>query len=197
MTDMLEQRAKFTSMDTGTQEDWAIIATHQIEFNKGAVDRIYAHMGLLEGDAGGFIVDRLQHSVQTATRAFKDGRDDEYVVWALLHDMGDLLCSTNHPDLGAAVVKPYVDESLHWMVEKHGIFQGYYFFDYLGLDKDMREQFRGHPHFEQTAEFCEKYDQTAFDPSYESMTLEDFRPMMERVFARPKQTIYRSDKTGI
>lgn len=197
MTDMLEQRAKFTSMDTGTQEDWSIIATHQIEFNKGAVDRIFDHMSLLEGDAGGFIVDRLQHSVQTATRAFKDGRDDEYVVCALLHDMGDMLCSTNHPDLAAAVVKPYVDESLHWMVEKHGIFQGYYFFDYLGLDKDMREQFRGHPNFELTAEFCEKYDQTAFDPAYESMTLEEFRPMMERVFARPKQTIYRSDKTGI
>ena len=197
MTDMLEQRAKFTSMDTGTQEDWSIIATHQIEFNKGAVDRIFDHMKLLEGDAGGFIVDRLQHSVQTATRAFKDGRDDEYVVCALLHDIGDMLCSTNHPDLAAAVVKPYVDESLHWMVEKHGIFQGYYFFDYLGLDKDMREQFRGHPHFELTAEFCEKYDQTAFDPAYESMTLEEFRPMMERVFARPKQTIYRSDKTGL
>ena len=189
----LGARAGFKSMDTSSQEDWDIIATHAAVFNKGAATRVLDHLQLLEGDAGGFIVDRLTHSLQTATRAHKDGRDEEYVVAALLHDMGDMLCSTNHPDLAAAVLKPYVSEDIHWMVEHHGIFQGYYFFHRLGLDKDMREQYRGHPHFELTAEFCEKYDQTAFDPNYESMSLEDFRPMVERVFEKPKRSVYMKE----
>ena len=109
---------------------------------------------------------------------------------ALLHDIGDTLGSYNHPDIAAAILKPFVDDRLHWIVEHHGIFQGYYFFHHLGLDRDMREQFRGHPHFEDTARFCQIYDQAAFDDSYDSAPLEFFEPMVRRFFAAPRRSIY-------
>ncbi|MBB5520073.1 HD domain-containing protein [Amphiplicatus metriothermophilus] len=183
-------RAKFRAMTEGTQEDWNIIAGEFASFAANGGRRILDHLKLLEGDCGGFPVDRLTHCLQTATRAWRDGRDEEYVVCALIHDIGDILGAYNHPDIAAAILKPFVSEANHWMVEKHGIFQGYYFFHYLGMDRDMREQFRGHPHFERTAEFCEKYDQTAFDPDYDTMPLEAFEPMVMCVFAAPKNTIY-------
>ena len=149
-----------------------------------------AHLRLLDGDYGGFAVDRLTHSLQTATRAQRDGRDDEYVVCALLHDIGDTLGSFNHPDIAAAILKPFVAEENLWMVEKHGIFQGYYFFHHLGMDRNMRDQYREHPHFARTVEFCAKYDGPAFDPQGETLPLSFFEPMVRRVFAAPKQTIY-------
>jgi predicted HD phosphohydrolase len=185
-----EARASFKAMTESTQEDWAKIAVASAEYGLGLPGRLITHLNLLKGDCGGFIVDRLEHSLQTATRAHRDGRDEEYVVCALLHDIGDVLGPRNHADIGAAIVKPFVSEANHWMVEKHAIFQGYYFFHHLGLDRDMREQFRGHPHFEYTAQFCHLYDQSAFDPDYESMPLEAFEPMLQRVMSRPKNSIY-------
>jgi predicted HD phosphohydrolase len=115
------------------------------------------------------------------------------VVCALIHDIGDILMPANHAELGATILAPYVSEANHWMMDKHGIFQGYYFFHYLGGDRDMREQFRGHPHFEYCAQFCHLYDQNSFDPAYESMPLEAFTPMLQRVTAAPKQSIYKRD----
>jgi len=191
----IEARAKFHAMTQGDQEDWNIIARASHEFSKGLADRLVAHMRLLEGDCGGFQVDRLEHSLQTATRALKAGKDEEYVVCALLHDIGDTLGPRNHADIGAAILQPYVSEANHFMLEKHGIFQGYYFFEYLGLDKDMREEYRGHPHFEYTAQFCHLFDQNAFDPAYKSMSLDDFYPMIQRVTAMPKRSIYMRQST--
>ncbi len=182
--------AKFTAMADGTQEDWAVIIKHAGTFQKGLADRVITHLKLLDGDFGGYPVDRLTHSLQSATLAHKDGMDEEYVVCALLHDIGDTLGSTNHADIGAAILKPFVSEQNHWMLENHGIFQGYYFFHYLGLDRDMREKYRGHPNFEYTARFCHRHDQNAFDPAYENMPLEAFVPMVQRVMARPKKSIY-------
>ena len=110
-----------------------------------------------------------------------------------LHDIGDLLGPANHAEIGAVILKPYVSEQNHWMLDKHGIFQGYYFFHHLGLDRDMREQFRGHPDFEYTAQFCHLYDQNSFDPDYVSMPLSAFEPMLRRVLATPKRSIYRRE----
>ena len=112
------------------------------------------------------------------------------MVCALLHDLGDILLPASHAEFGAAILKPYISEANHWMLEHHGVFQGYYFFHYLGLDRDLREQFRGHPHFEYTAQFCHLYDQNSFDPAYDSMPLEAFTPMMRRVMEKPKHSIY-------
>lgn len=184
------RRAKFAAMTEGTAEDWSIIAAEFGPFAIAGGGRVLAHLKLLEGDCGGFPIDRLTHCLQTATRAFRDGRDEEYVVCALLHDIGDTLGAFNHPDIAAAILKPFVSEENHWMVEKHGIFQGYYFFHYLGLDRDMREAFRGHPNFQRTAEFCEKYDQTAFDAAYDTMPLSAFEPMVMRLFSAPKRSMY-------
>lgn len=110
---------------------------------------------------------------------------------ALLHDIGDTLGAYNHPDIGAAILKPFVSEQNHWIAGQHGIFQGYYFFHYIGLDRDIRDQFHGHPHFEACAEFCEKYDQPAFDPAYDTAPLDFFEPMVMRLCAAPKNSIYK------
>jgi predicted HD phosphohydrolase len=196
MTETQHDRATFHAMTDGTQEDWMKIASAAAEFNRGLPDRVVAHLKLLEGDCGGFAVDRLEHSLQSATLAFRDGMDEEYVICALLHDMGDILASSNHAELGATVLRPFVSEENWWMLHHHGIFQGYYFFHHLGLDRDMREQFRGHPCFERTAAFCARHDQNAFDPGYDTMPLEAFVPMVQRVMARPKRSIYlRADSS--
>jgi len=187
-----EERAKYRQMADGTREDWMIIGKNAATFQAGLASRVLTHLKLLDGDFGGYPVDRLEHSLQTATRAHRAGKDEEYVVCALLHDIGDTLGSANHADIGAAVLKPYVSEQNHWMVEQHGVFQGYYFFDFLGLDRNMRDKFRGHPWFEYTAQFCHLYDQSAFDPAYESMPLEAFEPMVQRVFSTVKRSIYRN-----
>lgn len=184
------ESAKFHAMTEGTAEDWKIIGKSLEPFARELPNLVLAHLKMLDGDCGGFAVDRLQHSLQTATRAFRDGRDEEYVVCALLHDMGDILGPRNHADIAAAILKPFVSEQNHWMVEQHGIFQGYYFFHHLGLDREMREAFRGHPAFEYTAQFCHLYDQAAFDPAYDSMPLSAFEPMVHRVFSTVKRSIY-------
>lgn len=186
----IHDRAKFTAMTEGSLEDWQAIMRANAEHRGKHVDAILGHLKLLDDDYGGYAVDRLEHSLQTATRAHRDGRDEEYVVCALLHDIGDILLPASHAEMGAAILKPYVSEANHWMLEKHGVFQGYYFFHHLGLDRDMREQYRGHPHFEYCAQFCHLYDQNSFDPAYESMPLEAFEPMVRRVMERPKRSIY-------
>ena len=185
------QRAKFTAMTQSTQAEWMAIGQIGAPYNRQMPDRMLAHLKMLGDDEGGFAVNRLEHSLQTATRAFKDGRDEEYVVCALIHDIGDVLSPSNHAEMGAMVLKPYISEQNHWMMDKHGIFQGYYFFHHLGLDRDMRDQFRGHPHFEYCAQFCHLYDQNSFDPNYQSMAVEDFEPMLRRVLEKPKHSIYR------
>ena len=185
------RQTTFTAMRDATAADYqVVIARHSLEFFQGLPDRILAHLRLLAGDTGGYAVDRLTHSLQTATRARRDGRDDEYVVCALLHDIGDTLASTNHAQLAATILEPFVSEKNRWIVEQHGIFQGYYFFHHLGLDRNMRDRFRDHPWFRDCAEFCEKYDQNSFDPAYDTLPLEVFEGALRKVFAAPRKSIY-------
>jgi predicted HD phosphohydrolase len=184
------ERATFRDMASCTQEDWNKINQAMLPFIKELPERVLAHLKMLGGDCGGFAVDRLEHSLQTATRAMRDGRDEEYVVCALLHDVGDLLGPRNHADIAAAILKPFVSQQNYWMVEQHAVFQGYYFFQYLGLDRNMREQFRHHQWFDYVAEFCSKYDGPAFDPDYKTAPLSEFEPLVYRVFSRVKNSIY-------
>jgi predicted HD phosphohydrolase len=180
----------FTAMRDATRDDYQTIARHSLEFFSGLPDRILTHLSLLTGDTGGYAVDRLTHSLQTATRAKRDERDDEYVVCALLHDIGDTLATANHADLAATLLEPFVSEQNHWIVKHHGIFQGYYFFHHLGLDRNLRDRFRDHEWFRDCAAFCEKYDQNSFDPDYETLPLEAFEPALRKVFAAPRKSIY-------
>jgi len=187
-----QSRAVFAAMTEGTAADWAAIGAQFAPFATALPDRVLAHLRLLDGDFGGFPIDRLQHCLQTATRAHRDGRGEDYVVMALIHDIGDTLGSYNHPDIAAAILRPFLSDELHWIAQQHGVFQGYYYFHYIGLDRDLREAFRGHPHFEATALFCERYDQTAFDASYDTAPLEFFEPMVRRVMARPINGLFQS-----
>ena len=183
-------RTNFDSMAASTADDWSVISMNFVKFAQGLPDRVLAHLRLLDGDYGGFPVDRLTHSLQTATLAHRDGRDEEYVVCALLHDIGDTLGSYNHPDIAAAILKPFVSPENLWMVEKHGIFQGYYFFHHIGMDRNLRDQFRDHPLFERTAEFCARFDGPAFKAGGDAAPLDFFEPILRRVLAHPKRTVY-------
>ncbi len=188
----MNARATFTRMEDSTAADWRVIGAEVMASARSLPDRVLAHLKLLDGDHGGFPIDRYQHSLQTATRALKDGRDEEYVVCALLHDIGDTLGSYNHFDIAAAILKPFVSEANHWMVQHHGIFQGYYFFHHVGLDRNLRDQFQGHEHYARTEEFCALYDNAAFDPAGETLPIAEFEPMLRRVFAQPRQSVYKS-----
>ena len=181
----------FTRLQDSTQSDWQTIGKEFMGFAGKLPQRVIAHLQLLQGDFGGFPVDRYTHSLQTATRALRDGRDEEYVVCALLHDIGDTLGSFNHPDIAAAILQPFVSEENLWMVKHHAIFQGHYFFHHVGMDRDMRERFREHPCFERTAEFCALYDNPAFDPHGETLPIAEFEPMLRRLFAQPRSSIYQ------
>ena len=185
-----EPVAKFSKMEDATAEDWQIIYRAMTTHVDHLPTRVLDHLKILEGDHGGFAVDRLEHSLQTATRAAEDGRDEEYVICALLHDIGDTLGPMNHADIAAAIVKPFVSEENHWIVANHGVFQGYYFFEHFGLDKNMREQFKDHEYYGACEEFCRKYDQNSFDPDYKSMPLSEFESAIARVLKEPKESIY-------
>jgi predicted HD phosphohydrolase len=187
----MSKRATFTSMATSSQQDWQLIVAEQRKFIAKLPERILSHLKLLDGDYGGFPVDRLQHCLQTATLAHQAGEDEEYVVCALLHDIGDTLGSVNHADVAAVILEPFVSEANHWMVKHHGIFQGYFFFQHIGLDPNLRDQFRDHAYFDQTAHFCEAYDNLAFNPAIETLPLDFFEPMLQRVFSTPRKSLYK------
>ena len=184
--------ATFKRMQDSTQQDWDIIKPQAAKFFSALPERVLAHLQLLKGDFSGFPIDRYSHCLQSATLALKDGRDEEYVVCTLLHDIGDTLGSYNHPEVAAAILKPFVSEANLWMVEHHGIFQGHNFFHCLGMDRNMRDQFKEHPHYERTVEFIDKYDSPAFDPEGEIYPLSIFEPMVRRVMGAPRRSIYKA-----
>jgi predicted HD phosphohydrolase len=191
----LNARAQFVRMQDSTAADWQVIAGEFMPFAQALPQRVVKHLQILQGDYGGFPVDRYTHSLQTATRAWREDRDDEYVVCALLHDIGDTLGAFNHPDIAAAILKPFVSEENLWMVQHHGIFQGHYFFHHLGLDRNMRDNFKSHPHYDRTEEFCALYDNPAFDAKAETLPIEEFMPMLQRVMAQPRNSIYLKKDT--
>ena len=185
MTDVSEhQRATFTRMAESTREDWAIIGAQHGGLVDALADRVLDQLRLLDADHGGFAVDRLTHSLQTAHRAERDGHDDEYLVCALLHDVGDVLAPRNHPDIAAAILKPWVSEANHFMVAQHGMFQGYYFWHHIGGDRNARDRLKGHEYYDHTEEFVRKYDMEAFDPDYSTPPLEHYEPLLRSFFTR-------------
>jgi predicted HD phosphohydrolase len=192
----MNARAQFNRMQDSTRADWQAIAGEFMQFSQTLPDRVMAHLKLLDGDFGGFPVDRFTHCLQTGTRALRDGRDDEYVVCALLHDIGDTLGTFNHPDIAAAILKPFVSEANLWMVQHHGIFQGYNFFHHIGMDRNMRDMFKGHAHYVRTEEFISLYDDPAFDSHYETLPLQEFEPILRRVMTRPINSIYKAPPQG-
>ena len=175
----------FINMQDGTAEEYAFLEEQATAYHQAhLVDHILGQLKMMAGPMLGYKIDRYQHSLQSATRALRDGAEEEMVVAALLHDIGDVVAPDNHSDYAAAVLRPYVSEKTYWIVKHHGIFQGYYFWHHLGGDRDARERYREHPWFDDCAKFCADYDQNCFDPDYENEPLETFEPMVRRVFAR-------------
>jgi predicted HD phosphohydrolase len=182
---MLEtETVSFTRMDEGTREEYQLLDRLYKKLEHELADNVLDLLNRLRGDKMGYRIDRYQHSLQTATRAKRDGADEEMIVIALLHDIGDTHAPWNHADLAAAVLQPYISRDNHWLVQHHAIFQGYYYWHHTGGDRFARERFRGHPLFERTAEFCERWDQVSFDPAYDTLPIEAFEPMVRRLFAR-------------
>ncbi|HEX5325952.1 MAG TPA: HD domain-containing protein [Acetobacteraceae bacterium] len=176
--------ASYRSMAEGTKEDYELVFEHFKRFERDLASRVLAALAQLQNSYPGELVNRLVHSLQTATRAHRDGRDEEYVVAALLHDLGDLLSTMNHSEYAASILKPYVRPNIHWMIRQHGLFQGYYYFHHFGTDRNARDRYRGHPAHQMCLDFCDRYDQAAFDPDYDTMPLAAFEPMVHRLFAR-------------
>ena len=175
-------------MKDGTKEDYLLLSKHEKKFADNTADRILKFMSGLTKTLDGYQVNRLEHSLQTATRALYDKASEEIIVAALLHDVGDELSPLNHSEYAAAVLRPYVSEKTHWIVEKHGEFQMYYYAHHLGGNKNQREKYKTHKYFKDTVRFCENWDQKSFDPNYKSLSLKDFEPFVKKVFSRKPYT---------
>lgn len=178
------EQVKFTAMKDGDREDYEFLTAHEIEYAAKTADRLLAALCDLDESLSGYQVTRLGHSLQAATRAWRDGADEDWVVSALLHDIGDIYAPYNHDEYAAAILRPFVREQCAWVVEKHGDFQRLYYAHHLGGDRNAREKYRGEAYFDDCEAFCERWDQSSFDPDHDDLPLEFFRPMVERVFSR-------------
>jgi len=177
----------FIHMADGTREDYAFIARCEEGRDAELADRVLEMLGGLRGSTFGYKVDRLTHSLQSATLALRDNANEEQIVCALLHDVGDNYAPHNHGQFAASILRPYVSDENHWVVAHHGIFQGYYYFHHYDGDRHARDRFKSNPHYEACVNFCERWDQRAFDPDYDTLPLEHFEPMVRRLFAVPRQ----------
>ena len=179
-------RVSFTKMDDATTEEMtAIFTAAQASLNANLLGELVRMLDALKGEHFGYRVDRYEHSLQTATRAHRAGAGTDLVVAGLLHDIGDGLAPANHSRLAAAIVEPYLDEEATWVVRHHGLFQMYHYGAALGLDPNARDRYRDAPHFDACVRFCAEWDQTAFDPAYDSLPIDTFMPMVDEVFSRP------------
>ena len=178
------EKVKFTQMKDGTKEDYDLLSKYEKKFSKDLPDRILDALRNLDSSVDGYQVTRLEHSLQSATRAEKDGADEEMVVATLVHDIGDNLAPYNHSQLVASVLRPYVSEKVYWIMLHHGIFQEYYYAHHIGRDRNARDKFINHPYYQDAVDFCEKWDQKSFDPDYESYSLEYFEPKVRKLFSK-------------
>ena len=178
------KKVKFTQMKDGTKEDYDLLSKYEEKFSKNLPDRVLEALKNLDSSVDGYQVTRLEHSLQSATRAEKDGAEEEMVVATLIHDIGDNLAPHNHSQLVASVLRPYVSEKIYWIILHHGIFQEYYYAHHIGRDRNARDKFKDHPYYQDAVDFCEKWDQKSFDPNYESYSLEYFEPKVRKLFSK-------------
>lgn len=171
-------------MKNGTKEEYLFLTDLEDQYAKATADRVLAYMERMDTTLEGYQISRLEHSLQTASRALRDEQSDEFIVAALLHDIGDELAPLNHGEYAASILKPYVSVKTHWIVEKHGIFQSYYYANFLGRNRYARERYARSEHYRDTVRFCELYDQNSFDPNYKSLSLQEFEPYVNQIFSR-------------
>ncbi len=178
----------WTRMEEGTAADYEHLQARFESHAKGhLVDHLCGLLDLMAGPTLGYQIDRRDHSLQSASRALRAGERTDLVVAALLHDVGDVIAPENHSEVAAAILEPYVDDEAVWIVRHHGLFQGYYYFHHLGGDRNARDRYADAPHYEACIRFCHEYDQNCFDPDYDTLPLETFRPLLDEVFSRPSR----------
>jgi predicted HD phosphohydrolase len=173
-------------LEDATPEDYDILRRHDELFAHAIADRVLAAVTAMDREGGALRVTRYEHSLQSASRAHRDGKPEEYVVAALIHDIGDSLAPHTHGEMVSAIMRPYVSEEICWVVAHHGIFQTYYLAHVTGADRDARDVYKTHPYYGACVEFCERYDQNCFDPEYDSFSIDFFESMVRRVFSEPR-----------
>ena len=178
------KKVNFTQMKNGSKEDYELLEKYEKNFERKTADRLLKYLASQTTTLEGYQITRLEHSLQAATRAYKNGESEEMVVATLLHDIGDDLAPMNHSQYAASIIKPYVSEKTYWIILHHGLFQTYYSAHHLGGNRNARDKFKDHKYYQDTVDFCEKYDQSSFDPNYKSMSLEEFEPMVKKIFNR-------------
>ena len=178
------KKVNFTEMKNGSREDYELLEKYEKNFERKTADRLLKYLASQTTTLEGYQITRLEHSLQAATRAYKNGESEEMVVATLLHDIGDDLAPMNHSQYAASIIRPYVSEKTYWIILHHGLFQTYYSAHHLGGDRNARDKFRNHKYYQDTVDFCEKYDQNSFDPNYESMPLDFFKPYVKKIFSR-------------
>ena len=183
---MAQTYASFTSMDTSTAEQWAVIGRETAEHQSRVAERILGMLRSLADITDGFAVDQLTHSLQTATRAERAGADPEMVFASLCHDIGKAVSVPNHPRIAAEILKPYVRDEVYKMILVHQDFQGRHYYAHFGGDPNARDKYTGAPWFDLAAQFADDWDQTAFDPEYDTESLEHFEPLVREMCARPR-----------
>ena len=172
-------------MADGTREDYAVLGALYAEHTQGElVENLVTLLKVMEGPKLGYQIDRYQHSLQSASRALRADESLDLVVGALLHDIGDPIAPANHSATAAAILRPYVEDETHWVINHHGLFQGYYYFHHMDGDRNARDIHASNEHYEACVRFCELYDQNCFDPDYPTLPISDFLPLMEKLFAR-------------
>ena len=178
------KKVNFTEMKNGSREDYELLEKYEKNFERKTADRLLKYLASQTTTLEGYQITRLEHSLQAATRAYKNGESEEMVVATLLHDIGDDLAPMNHSQYAASIIRPYVSEKTYWIILHHGLFQTYYSAHHLGGDRNARDKFKNHKYYQDTVDFCEKWDQKSFDPNYNSLTLDDFRPYVKKIFSR-------------
>ena len=175
----------FRHMSDGTAEDYQFLGELEDQYIEDLPERLINALKELENSFSGYQVSRLDHSLQSATRAFDAGEPDEMIFAALLHDLGDGLAPLSHSEMAASIIRPYVSDRIYWIIKHHGIFQMYYYAHHLGKDRHARERFKDSPWYQDAIDFCEDYDQKCFDPEYKTKPLSFFEPIIRRVVNNP------------
>ena len=178
------KKVNFTEMKHGSKEDYELLEKYEHNFERETADRLLKYLASQTTTLEGYQITRLEHSLQAATRAYRNNESEEMVVATLLHDIGDELAPMNHSQYAASIIRPYVSEKTYWIINHHGLFQTFYSAHHLGGDRNARDKFKDHKYYQATVDFCERYDQSSFDPDYKSMTLKEFEPMVKRIFSR-------------
>ena len=180
------KQVKFTAMENGNAEDYDLLCASFEEYTRNVPKRILEDLSSLKSAYEGYQISRYEHSLQAATRAYRHGENEETIVAALIHDIGGTLAPYNHAAIAAEILKPYVSEKIYWIVKHHDLFVTYYWGHYRGLDRYARDKYREHPYYQATVDFCHNYDQNSFDPNYDTLPLEFFEPMVNKIFERPR-----------